>query len=794
MPDSLDLGSVSEAVPIELDLLDVLQAFRVDSIARAFPESDPADTLDTAFTGEPIKIMDWSKIYKLTLPEGQDMDAFLTSLRSSPSTLLAVRNGTGEFLSSPIYPNDPNFKSGAQWPLWSAPPNGDPTEDIDAAWAWGTTTGSPLVNVGIIDGGLIGCISCDLAGRVVLTNGATADSTHAYPIAGIIGAKTNNGIGVAGVDWSARLISRIGGGGVSFDSTTSAIDVISRVQLARVINASWGLREHGNPVPDPYVKARLAEHHNRNGVTICAMGNTGTATVEYPAGYDHGVIAVGAVDQSGARWVEVATGEGSSIGSHIDVVAPGVLVPSTAANGSYPTFTGTSFAAPFVSGVASLLFAADPTLNADDVENLIRLSGDRYPAHDVGYGMGKVSASRALALLRAPNRILHGSISTTPTMGAANDINSVTVVGAAGVNVPPLPPSTYTVRRQEVYKSFNISVTPGFTGQRLVWGRGGSQLTTGYPSYTEPVKIITNLRYAEVETGCLPASSCVTMRTWVYEIPKNSGNWYPTRPDSTVTFAWTALEVAPVPDAQNSFYVPQRGTVASPIEGSSAVQLFRACPNNDGGTSLANNVRVKVVVRDAVGSGIQGIGEQDIYILLNGGSAAQGFIGDGADSVIANSQYNPQEECPSLREIHADAPTDATGTTYITFTGASDTPGEGTRDPARKWGHRDTELPVYVYNSRLQGRLTTASANGSYALQIKNYDYTMAGLGTSLNQGETVASDDFSYVANNIGLGPSQSHPNAWWADFNSNGEIDSSDFNGVSQHVTHDCNTPNDP
>jgi hypothetical protein len=247
---------------------------------------------------------------------------------------------------------------------------------------------------------------------------------------------------------------------------------------------------------------------------------------------------------------------------------------------------------------------------------------------------------------------------------------------------------------------------------------------------------------------------------------------------------------AGVPDATASFYVPQRGTIATPIEGTGASSFFRACPNNDGGTSLANNARIKVVVRDSNSNGIPGIAAADVCVLFNGGTTAQGFSGVGADSVIANGQFNQSPLCPDVRCVQADAETDATGTTYITFTGSTPgQPGIGTRNPARKWGHYDTKLPVYVLGFEIQGRLTTASGPNTYTLQIKSYDHT-GGLGTALNQGTAVTSADFNAIANNIGV----NNALTWWRDFDSVGGIASSDFNQISNHTTHDCDTPNNP
>jgi hypothetical protein len=245
-----------------------------------------------------------------------------------------------------------------------------------------------------------------------------------------------------------------------------------------------------------------------------------------------------------------------------------------------------------------------------------------------------------------------------------------------------------------------------------------------------------------------------------------------------------------IPDLSQSFYVPQRGSVGTPIEGTAAAAFFRACPNNDGGTSLPNNARIKVVVRDGSGNPIPDIAAADICILFNGGTPAQGFSGIGADSIIANSTYNMDPLCPDVRCIPADAPTDVNGTTYITFTGATPgSPGVGTRDPSRKWGHYDSELPVNVLGFNLSGRLTTASANGTYVLRIKNFD-TMEGLGVDVDEGEAVTTADFSAIARHIGV----ADPISYWLDFDSSGSVSVADFNSLVGHLNHDCDSPNNP
>jgi hypothetical protein len=246
---------------------------------------------------------------------------------------------------------------------------------------------------------------------------------------------------------------------------------------------------------------------------------------------------------------------------------------------------------------------------------------------------------------------------------------------------------------------------------------------------------------------------------------------------------------AGVPDVSKSFYVPQSGTTGAPTEGTVAARLFRACPNNDGGASLPSSVRVKVIVHDVNDNGIPNIAAADICLMFNGGTPAQSFSGVGADSVIANSAFNTAPLCPDVRCVQADDQTDANGVTYITFTGSTPgSPGVGTRNAQRKWGHYDTEIPVYVLGFKIPGFLSSGKV-GAYTLRIKNFDWT-GGLGTGTNQGEQVTATDFNGVANGILI----SNAISYWKDFDSSGSVTATDFNTISAHTTHNCTFPNNP
>ena len=240
----------------------------------------------------------------------------------------------------------------------------------------------------------------------------------------------------------------------------------------------------------------------------------------------------------------------------------------------------------------------------------------------------------------------------------------------------------------------------------------------------------------------------------------------------------------------NSFYVPQTGAVGTPTEGTAAARFFVMCPNNDVGGTLSSDARIKIVVQDGDGIPIPGIPAADICIQLNGGTAAQGFSGAGADSIIANNTWNVAPPCPNVRCIPADAPTDALGTTYITLVGSvPGSPGEAMRDPSRKWGHFDSELPVLVLGVPLAGRLTTASANGTYVLRIKNLD-VVDGLDATFDDGAYVSFRDFNVMVQEFAASSSITY----WLDFDGNGLVGAPDLNLMASHLRHHCAFPNSP
>jgi len=264
---------------------------------------------------------------------------------------------------------------------------------------------------------------------------------------------------------------------------------------------------------------------------------------------------------------------------------------------------------------------------------------------------------------------------------------------------------------------------------------------------------------------------------------------------------------AGVPDVTKSFFVPQAGGLTTPCEGATgncpgvpangnlglypihigggAVGCAVTCPNIDGPQVLVNWARLKVVVLASDNSPIANIPAADICALFNGGTTIQGFSGLGADSVQADPAVGGVT-CPPVRCITADAPTDANGVTYITWIGhrATDPPGMGNRDTSRKWGGYDSDIPIMVLGYKLQGRLTTASAIGTYKAVVHNVDVTPY-IGTASER--VTAPADYNVI--NSALTGVYNYK----VDFDGNGTNSTGDFNQINGgHLNHNCSTPN--
>lgn len=292
----------------------------------------------------------------------------------------------------------------------------------DAPGAWDHTIGNHRVRVALIDSGVRGDhpeLAPNIAEQVDLSNstpvargkGVDNDSCeigHGTQVAGILGAVGDNAMGVAGVAWRVSIldlaVSSMATPGTCEGASDSAI--LAALHYATynpggavdVVNLSVGGRQAY--CPEAYERA-IAEAREQGVVVVAASGNSGPETAQVPASCP-GVIAVGAVDASGAAadysaanpWVDLSAPGGDS-------AQDGARLLTTSRRGDWTSVRGTSFAAPYVAGVAALLRSVDPGLTPDQVESVLeRTAKDDGQDRDDARGWGRVQAGRAVSWVR----------------------------------------------------------------------------------------------------------------------------------------------------------------------------------------------------------------------------------------------------------------------------------------------------------------------------------------------------------------------------------------------------------
>jgi subtilisin family serine protease len=232
---------------------------------------------------------------------------------------------------------------------------------------------------------------------------------HGTACAGIIGARGNllpPGCAGAAPMFAVRVLA---GARMAGRTKIAALGAISDIDLglkiaidlgARVLNLSFGTPESALRKDDPRPHVDIVNYARRRGcVLIAAAGNSGDQTRYYPSCLD-GVIAVGAVGLDGTPT------KFSTRGDHVDLCAPGERIVSTGIGGLQMN-TGTSFAAPFVSGACALLLARaarlSRPLDADAVRDLLMRTARPFPRgrSAQGCGTGVLDMPAALRALEA---------------------------------------------------------------------------------------------------------------------------------------------------------------------------------------------------------------------------------------------------------------------------------------------------------------------------------------------------------------------------------------------------------
>lgn len=237
-------------------------------------------------------------------------------------------------------------------------------------------------------------------------DGRTDPNGHGTGVAGVIAAVTGNGIGVAGLARGAvvlpvRVMDAAGAGNTGL---TAAGIVWAVDNGADVINLSLGGVGY-----DPSLQAAVDYALGRQVVVVAAAGNAfqDGNPVFYPAALP-GVIGVGAVSE------DLQVAGFSNQGSYVDVTAPGVRILTTT-GGNYFSYSGTSFASPYVAAAAALLRAAEPGLTVGGVDaRLVATATDAGPpGRDDAYGHGLLDLRAAFDA--APDAALGDLVLSPPS-------------------------------------------------------------------------------------------------------------------------------------------------------------------------------------------------------------------------------------------------------------------------------------------------------------------------------------------------------------------------------------------
>ncbi|WP_404332359.1 S8 family peptidase [Mesobacillus maritimus] len=298
---------------------------------------------------------------------------------------------------STLIPNDPLFPQ--QYGLTK----------IKAPEAWDLIPSDVLnsdctscVLIAILDSGL-DLDHPDLDGKIVLNANFSSSSNpedetgHGTHVGGIAGAVTNNSLGVAGVTFNAvklmniKVLNEFNQG--SFSGVAMGI-IYAADNGADVINMSLS-----SNINSSTLQSAVEYAAGRKVILVASAGNNNTSELQYPAAYPE-VTSVAATNENDQK------ASFSSFGaSWVDVAAPGVSILSTFINGEYRFLNGTSMSAPFVSGLAGLILAVNPSLK-DKVRRIIESTTDRVQGTGTFYRYGRVNALKAIQLTLRDNVIL----------------------------------------------------------------------------------------------------------------------------------------------------------------------------------------------------------------------------------------------------------------------------------------------------------------------------------------------------------------------------------------------------
>ena len=384
------------------------------------------------------------RIYLIRFPKSRKLDALRRRYERHPAIEAVELNRLNRFCAE-TPPNDPSYTE--QWNL----------RVLNMRHAWDIEQGKPQVTVAVVDSGIAtrhpefrsqiwenvgevpgNGIDDDGNGYIddkngwdfsdaptlpgsgdwtVRDNDPEDETGHGTHVSGIIAARMNNGLGIAGIAPNCRLMPlragfKYGGGAYLQNDDLAAAIVYAADNGARVINMSWG-----DTVRAFIIEDAIEYAHHRGCVLVGAAGNSAAVGSYYPAALTP-VISVAGLGQEKQLY------DGSNFGATLDIAAPAEEILSTALNGDYRRRSGTSMAAAHVSGVAGLVLSANPHATHLEVQDkLVTTAKPLFITELVGAGSldayTALVSSVSLVAKMSAQRTLQRALSEIEIIGSA---------------------------------------------------------------------------------------------------------------------------------------------------------------------------------------------------------------------------------------------------------------------------------------------------------------------------------------------------------------------------------------
>ncbi len=370
----IELSPNSDAVEIEEQIpffASFVEVYGVTSVKRSF------------FFANTEKL---TRVFRVRFTEVDQTEGFISELSSFAEVEYAEPIPTNV---TTFTPNDlgANTTSG-QWGL----------HKVDAQNAWNLADGNGIT-IAIVDNAFI-LTHPDLVNKYVpgfdaadVDSDPSAPNTsfqHGTHVAGIAGAETDNGIGVASIGYKASImpIKTTATGYPHYYITHGYEGITAAANMgADIINCSWG--GSGSSTTNANV---IANAYSLGTVIVAAAGNSGNTAVYYPASYPN-VVSVASTN------INDVVSTFSTYGTNIDVCAPGESILSCVPGG-YGIKSGTSMASPMVAGLCALVWSTNTSYTNNDVVNCVLSSADNIDAQNpskVGLiGSGRINALAAV--------------------------------------------------------------------------------------------------------------------------------------------------------------------------------------------------------------------------------------------------------------------------------------------------------------------------------------------------------------------------------------------------------------